>query len=276
MLVKAKDVPAPIEPSETISFVVNLAKEYLIDNAGSYTIRINDNYCNSQHYQTANDTFIEVFNEELQPVTTWYQTSSASQKLHSSAIKSFGSHKAYYATDVQFKELKEAHYKAYEILENIQASNGTFLRKFVTPYKEMFCSNDTSAWPFVYSNMTHMKSYMDVGMKYHFNSADCGPRVYAYVYPADKEKSIYLCEQYDKSSSFPSEEHPYDTKAGTIIHEVSHKAVNSMDHFYSYDECKITASSCIVSNTTTNADCLQIFSELCFLSGVNPGEDDEL
>ena len=275
MIMKSKDLYIPISVGETISFVVALTREYLINKEGNYTISFNDDYFNSQYYQTIRDTVINVSDEQLQPMATWYQISSSSQKLHATAVKSFSSHKVHHATDIQFRELKEAHNKAYEILENVQRCNGTLSNNFEAPYKEMFCINDTSMWPFVYSNLTHMKFYMDSGMKYHFNNPDCSPRAYGYVYPADLDKNIYLCRQYEESSSFPSKDYRYDTKAGTIIHEVSHKAVSSKDHFYSYDGCKIAAASCITSNTTTNADCLQIFSELSFLSGISL-ENDEL
>jgi len=275
MLVKTKDFRVPIKIGENISFNIDLTREYLINKNGNYALSFNEDYFDSQYY-TPSEVSINIEDKELQPITTWYQISTASKKIHPSAFKAFGSHKAYYATDVQFNDLKQAHYKAIEILEKIEKSHNQISKNFQTPYQEMFCKNDTSMWPSVYSNMTHMKQYMDYGLKYHFRGEECNPGVYAYVFPADTDKNIYLCEQYNEAEIFPTKLYPYDTKSGTIIHEVSHKAVNSKDHFYSYDNCKAVASLCIVDNTTTNADCLQIFSELCYLSGENSGIEEDL
>jgi|GEM_PF-6488895 len=228
MLIKAKDYRIPLKTGETVSFSIDLTKEYLINKEGSYSLNFNDDYFDTQ-YNMPNTTILNITDTGLQPIVTWYQISSTSKKLHPSAFKAFDSHKVFFATDMQFANLKQAHSKANEMLD--------------------------------------IRLYMKQGMKYHFNADDCSPSYYAYVFAADPDKNIYLCDQYNKASSFPTKQDPYDTKAGTIIHEVSHKAVNSKDHFYSYEACKITAASCIDVNTTTNADCLQIFTELCFLSG---------
>lgn len=275
IVVKTKDFSVPIHAGEEVSFNVDLTREYLINKDGIYTLTFNSEYFNPQHC-TCNAISINMGDHGLQPIPTWYQSSSLSKKSHSHNFKAFGLHKVYDATEAQFSVLKQAHEGAKQILNNIESkASETSPNYFAAPYAEMFCRSDIIMWPLVYSNTTHMNMYMNKGLEYHFNGDKCNPGDYAYVYKNVPDTKIYLCDMYNAADLLPSGRSSYDTKAGVIIHEVSHKAVNSEDHFYGYAKCKTFADSCDTTITTTNADCLQIFSELCFLSGNNPEDKDD-
>ena len=55
---------------------------------------------------------------------------------------------------------------------------------------------------------------------------------------------------------------------GVIIHEASHKAIDSEDHFYMHQNCKAYAKSCSNKNIE-NADCIQIYAELNFYENID-------
>lgn len=118
---------------------------------------------------------------------------------------------------------------------------------------------------------------------------DGTPKLHLYgfvLHSADDEK-IYLCNQYINAPTYPKTNasnedfniisgQTHDTKSGVIVHEASHKAVHSSDHFYGYDVCKYYAStlSCVYGSgdrvengaNMKNADCLQIYEELNWLT----------
>ena len=92
--------------------------------------------------------------------------------------------------------------------------------------------------------------------------------LYGFVYKASPDKKIFLCDQYDKSEIIPNEIAQYDTKMGVIIHEASHKAIDSEDHFYMHNTYKTYAKACSYNNIE-NADCIQIYAELNFYENMN-------
>lgn len=111
-------------------------------------------------------------------------------------------------------------------------------------------------------------------MYYWFKGEYCEDGVYVYLVSQNPEKNIYLCEMYNKVPISPTSTVSYDTKAVVLVHEVSHKAVNSKDHFYGYDICvEYAKQSKEASETFTcnNADCLQIFAEISYVGkGTHP------
>jgi len=82
--------------------------------------------------------------------------------------------------------------------------------------------------------------------------------VYAYVYPADAQQNIYLCEAFWSAR----EAGGFDTKAGTLIHELSHFNTIGQTGDYAYG---VTAARNLASNdperATANADNYEYFCE---------------
>jgi len=82
--------------------------------------------------------------------------------------------------------------------------------------------------------------------------------VYAYVYPSDATQTIYLCEAFWSAN----EAGGFDTKAGTLIHELSHFNNIGQTGDYAYG---VTAARNLASNdperATGNADNYEYFCE---------------
>lgn len=132
-------------------------------------------------------------------------------------------------------------------------------------YRDIFCVSNKD-WQNTFKKFNVIQDFLKDDVTYKFKGEECNDdNIYGYVYKNDIHKNIYLCEAYNQAPIFPTQTQKYDTKAGVIIHEASHLAVDSEDHFYSLNKCMTYAKKCIENLTTTNADCLQIFVELSYL-----------
>jgi peptidyl-Lys metalloendopeptidase len=82
--------------------------------------------------------------------------------------------------------------------------------------------------------------------------------VYAYVYPADTTRTIYVCEAFWSAS----EAGGFDTRAGTLIHELSHfnALCGTRDHVYGVNGARNLART-DPSRAVANADNFEYFCE---------------
>jgi len=65
----------------------------------------------------------------------------------------------------------------------------------------------------------------------YFNGAQCEDRVFAYTYY--NSKTLYLCRQY-----FYAQDTGYNSKFGTVVHEMTHAVRNTKDIAYGEYDCK--------------------------------------
>ncbi len=79
--------------------------------------------------------------------------------------------------------------------------------------------------------------------------------VYAYVYSGQKENNIYL-----GGAFWVAETMGIDSRAGTIIHELTHHLHNTEDHHYGSSDSQTSAKK-TPAKATTNADNYEHFSE---------------
>lgn len=280
LMVKSVYSPIQLKANENIGFTVFMGREYNINKAGNYSFY--SNYLQDSMGENSSPySSFTILDRNTPPILTWSSLFFSERPTTKELHKSFGKHQVYKATEEQFSNLKEAHKGAVDILHYINVhykESNNLPDIFKNEYEEVICKSGYYASKTL-KKYIDMEKYMESGIKYHFQSSECGPGIYGYVYPSDSEKNIYLCNQYDLSPTLPASEKKYDTKAGVIIHEVSHKSVKSQDHFYGYNSCKIESKLCkenVEPTTVTNADCLQIFSELAFLSGQSTHPKDEL
>jgi len=87
------------------------------------------------------------------------------------------------------------------------------------------------------------------------------PNVYAYVYPSDRQHHIYFCGAFWPIKSIGG----YDTKAGTILHELSHfdDLAGTDDWSYGVTPCKNLART-NPARAIANADNYEYFGETQF------------
>ena len=125
-----------------------------------------------------------------------------------------------------------------------------------------------------------MKEYFANGINYRLDGSGCkverGEGTFGYRHPADPEKNIYLCDLYLLAAIYPTDAIKYDTKSGVILHELSHKAVGTNDHIYTYEACNGHAMFGHDNVTTEAADCIQIFAEYAYLVGERENVHEDL
>ena len=268
-----------LPPKESLKFSVSIAKEYLLDDSGNYSLKIRADallYDRDNTVITPSTlSFSLSIGDEL-PVLTHSQIA---QKISKSSIKykEFGNgHRIYNSfSNKDVANTQEAHEVAEKALKYIIKQSVysfpfslffplTFLSSFSKAYGEMFCNSKHDDWNTLVTTYSKMRDYIKEGMKYWYSGKHCDPGDYGYVFPADTDKNIYFCDEYVKAQNTPTLTKKYDSKAGVHIHEISHKAASTEDHFYSYGDCKLKASSCDLL-TINNADCVQIFAELVYV-----------
>ena len=108
--------------------------------------------------------------------------------------------------------------------------------KLINYYNKFIChANDGNIYyNYIQDIYTKSLSYLENTLEYSFNGSRCKSGTFAYVYAASPIKILYLCDEYIKSQTTPDIHKPYDTKFGTVIHEILHKVSKGEIHDYSY------------------------------------------
>jgi peptidyl-Lys metalloendopeptidase len=121
-------------------------------------------------------------------------------------------------------------------------------------YTTWFGTYTSSRFGKVQSHYTSIKGALD--NKKIVVNCDCDESAYAYVYP-DSPYEIYVCDAFWSASTTGT-----DSKAGTLIHELSHfNVVASTDDWtYGQSSCKSLAQSS-PSKAVDNADSHEYFAE---------------
>lgn len=280
LLVKARRTVVVIEPGESIEFPIFMAREYSFVKEGNYSFKT-DYFKAFTIEEEIHSSFELTAGNAYSPVLTW-SASFLKTNVHGKYLaKTFDTHDVIRATDEQFVDLKNAHRQAINALDYIgnQLDGAQTLPKtLVNHYQKLFCSASVY-WEDTLAKYTSIRNYMQTKVKYWFKHPDCDAGLFGFVYKEDPNKNIYLCDAYDDAHVFPDNKHPYDTKTGVIIHEVSHKAVDSEDYFYGYEDCLDKAKYCnknSMPETCDNADCIQMFAEVTFVGADEYNPKDEL
>jgi peptidyl-Lys metalloendopeptidase len=120
-------------------------------------------------------------------------------------------------------------------------------------YLEWFGTYTSSRWSTVRNGMTDIADNSVVGYQ-----CDNRQGIYAYVFPGDRTHQIYLCGNFWSSKEVGG----FDTKAGTLIHELSHFSdiVGTDDWVYGTEGARNLAST-DPARAVDNADNFEYFSE---------------
>lgn len=259
-----------IKSFATLNFNFSLAKHYLIDESGSYSLSLRQNKLFVDH-----DNQINIYNEAINfnlhvednpPVVTYAESS---QKLSKSNLKckNFGNNHCVYNSfnNKQVDDIKQAHYYAENTLSYLANNlSNPLSESYKFAYQELFCKDHYSTLNDVINSYKLMHNFIRSGMKYWLNGQECRPNDYGYIFQGTKGKNMYLCQLYIEAEPFPNSINCCDSKAGILIHEVSHQAAETEDYFYSYKNCSEEALICN-PQTAKNADCIQFFAEIISL-----------
>ena len=114
----------------------------------------------------------------------------------------------------------------------------------------------------VVGNFLDMKSALQrYTFTLYLHGPDCKSKsTFAYTYHGST--TLYFCNAYFSAPTLPtsSSRSPYDTKMGTVIHELSHAVAYTEDIRYGTSDCKDLAKN-YPSKAITNADNYEYFSE---------------
>jgi len=123
-------------------------------------------------------------------------------------------------------------------------------------YREWMGAHTTARWQIAQDVIQSINSNTVVD-----HECDDTPNVYAYVYPSDRTHTIYLCTAYWPSAVIGG----WDTKAGTLLHELSHfdDIGGTNDHAYGTTACRALAQRS-PAQAVNNADSYEYFGESQF------------
>lgn len=242
-----------LAPGQSLSATVELTKYYDMSRTGEYTIAYNQALqSNTARFTETASNVVALWIEgndtaaTIEPppaddtpdkaLTPTYVSCSASRQ--SQIVSALASAETYSAN-------------AYSYLT---ARTTTAQRNASTRYKTWFGTQTSSRWSTVQSHYLSIRNTIQT-KTIKFNCT-CTDSAYAYVYPASPYQ-IYLCNAFWSAPSTGT-----DSKAGTIVHELSHFNVvaGTDDWAYGQSACKSLATS-NPSRATDNADSHEYFAE---------------
>ena len=239
-----------IAPGGSVTSDVNLADYYDLSASGNYSVKYNvasANLYGSEQAQSTDslaseavDLFVEgrttrVLQEVIPNVVTGtngFFGCSASQQTD--LINARNAASTYAADDVAY------------FAANKQGER----------YVTWFGVYDATRYNLVKTHFTNVQYAVDTANPMTFDCTCTDPGVYAYVYP-DSPFNIYLCGAFWNAPTTGT-----DSKAGTLIHEVTHFTVVGGTDDYAYGQT--AAKALAISNpaqAVMNADSHEYFSE---------------
>jgi peptidyl-Lys metalloendopeptidase len=121
-------------------------------------------------------------------------------------------------------------------------------------YKKWFGTYTATRHAKVLANWKKIQDAFGQTRKYNCKGPACKSSTYAYVYPGG-DVEVFLCNQF-----WNAPDTGFDTKYGTLIHEISHEAAATKDHAYGQTSCANLATN-DPDKATANADNYEYYAE---------------
>jgi len=120
---------------------------------------------------------------------------------------------------------------------------------------------DSSRYSTVTSNFNNINNRFNAGYRVDCAGSSCSNSVYAYVFPTDSTFTVYVCGAFWNANINTCQ---YDSKPGTIVHELSHfnAVAGTSDIQYGTTNCQNLAKS-NPAQAIRNADSHEYLSESC-------------
>jgi hypothetical protein len=136
----------------------------------------------------------------------------------------------------------DAHKAGYDLVVAILASLGNNPN-----FSEWFGTFDTARFNSVKNNYTAVRDRMqDTTITYNLSGDGCEPGVFAYTFKGTT--TVWMCEAFWQANPQGT-----DSKAGTVVHELSHAIARTDDVVYGQSRCRQLALS-NPSQAIKNAD----------------------
>jgi len=128
-------------------------------------------------------------------------------------------------------------------------------------YVEWMGQCESSRYSTVSGNFNRIRSRHNSGYRVDCAGSSCSANTYAYVFPSDTTYTVYVCGAFWNA---PINTCNWDSKPGTLIHELSHftNVAGTSDFAYGTAACRNLASN-NPSQAIRNADNHEYLSESC-------------
>jgi len=226
-----------IRPNETLKVTLDLLAGYWFPSIGEYEVMFSASVF--VHAGLVDIMELDAF-ESLAlastPISVAITNLAPMPKLFSSTAPLKGI--AFENCSKELEQLSEtANNSALAIVDNVikyldeRSCDDADLSRYIT----WFGVCDVQRYRTVAGNFAAIKTRMTTGYRMFCNPSGCGGGVYAYVYPNDPTFTVYVCGGYVNARNCD-----IDSKAGTIIHEISHfnSVAGTNDHAYGVTNCQ--------------------------------------
>lgn len=236
-----------LAPGESVSRTVDLASIYDLSKTATYSIRFDS----AGHHDATHDGVSQMVSDSLSvsiegrpfvhpeaaPGTVTAQalsTANCSSSRTTSVTTAFNSAKTYANGALSY-------------LTNTTPGN-------TSRYRTWFGTYSSTGWNTAKSHFTSIKSAFDT--RSVIVDCGCSDSAYAYVYK-NQPYRIYVCNAFWSAPNTGT-----DSRAGTLVHEMSHFTVvaDTDDHAYGQSTCKSLATSS-PTRALDNADSHEYFAE---------------
>jgi peptidyl-Lys metalloendopeptidase len=232
-----------LAPGESLTRTVSLAGFYDLSETGTYTLSYSEETHQGVSQFRSNSVSLRIEGRpnilpepQSEGVVSGFALSTANcTSTRASAISTaFNSAKTYATNSLSY-------------LTNTTPGN-------TSRYKTWFGTYSSTNWNTAKSHFTSIKSAFDT--KSVIVDCSCTSSAYAYVYPASPYR-IYVCNAFWNAPNTGT-----DSKAGTLVHEMSHFNVvaGTDDNAYGQSACKSLAISS-PTRALDNADSHEYFAE---------------
>ncbi|KAG8904275.1 hypothetical protein FRB99_001978 [Tulasnella sp. 403] len=241
-----------IEPGQTVEFEHDMSGAYNLTESGAGDYKIGSRI---EFHALTSSGQLTTITANLDP-----HSAHISGKLSSSNPLSQHTKLASRKNGVSFvgcsSDRQDDIRKAAKLAQGLITSASSYLKhmdKDSERYRTWFGKYTSDRFNLVKS---HYSKMTNDPLSTKYDCSTCDTDDYAYVY-GDKPAYIYLC-----GSFWPAPLTGTDSKAGTIVHETSHFAVNggTADNAYGQDDCKALAKQ-HPGKAVRNADSHEYFAE---------------
>jgi len=253
-----------LQPNQTLSVKVDLLKGYWFPQVDQYLISLQSTinvYVGefSHNYHLANFTLYELTSKVLTvdvvdvgPIPALLSPHTSSDTRVGSVITTNGC-----ANNVSLLTTADGHANTLTNRVRTYLNNACNGGAYVT----WMGVCDNTRYTRVRNNFNNIGSRISSGYRVDCIGSSCSANTYAYVYPNDSNFWVYVCGAFWRA---PTTTCQYDSRPGTIVHELSHfnSVAGTSDHAYGTTNCQNLAKS-NPNQAVTNADSHEYLAESC-------------
>jgi len=254
-----------LAPGETIHMTVDLLKGYYFPKIGHYDVSLTTYV----HMYFGDLSLTELLNNGLTDFDRYNLISSEALPLEVQSLADA----PYWGAEPFLRTVTPAANCPTNNATTIRTADtncGTLIRQVVS-YMSGNCNGgkyvtwmgacDTNRYSQVRTNFNAISSRQSAGYRVDCAGSSCSPNTYAYVYPTDTTFTVYVCGAFWSANVNTCN---WDSKPGTIIHELSHfnAVAGTSDIAYGTSACQQLAAN-NPAQAIRNADNHEYLAESC-------------